>query len=116
MPNKGEPTRVFYLNKTEVEYILDRCAAIFVISEETAKKAGLNVYPYDKNKVRVITSDGKEVQDVPGYVKADVTLGEHRLKGVKMFQEGKKPMSHQKRRPSCTPKHQGPLSSHHEGK
>ena len=74
-----------YLNNTEVEYIPETGAAISVISEETAKKAGLNVYPYDKNKVRVITADGKEVQDVPGYVEADVTLGEHRLKDVKML-------------------------------
>ena len=85
MQNKGEPTRVLYLNNTEEEYIPDTGAAISVISEVTAKKTGLNFYPYDKNKVKVMTEDGKEVQDVPGYVEADVTLGELRLKGVKML-------------------------------
>ena len=85
IPNKDEHTRVLYLNNTEVEYIPDTGAAISVISEETAKRAGLNINPYDKNKVRVITADGKEVQDVPGYVETDVTLGEHRLKGVRML-------------------------------
>ena len=43
IPNKGEPARVLYLNNTEVEYIPDTGAAISVISEETAKKAGLNI-------------------------------------------------------------------------
>ena len=56
-----------------------------VISEETAKRAGLKVNPYDSTKVRVITADGKEVPDVPGYVEADVTLDNYRLKGVKMI-------------------------------
>ena len=68
-----------------MKYILDTGAAISVISEETVKRAGLNVYPSDKNKVRVMTADGKEVQDVPGYEEADITLGEHQLKGVKML-------------------------------
>ena len=85
IPEKGETTRVLFLNNTEVKYIPDTGAAILVISEETAKRAGLNVHPYDKNKVRVMTADGKEVQDVPGYVESDVTLGEHQLKGVKML-------------------------------
>ena len=35
--------------------------------------------------MRVITEDGKEVQDVPGYVETYVTLGEHELKGVRML-------------------------------
>ena len=35
--------------------------------------------------MRFITADGKEVQDVPGYVETDVTLGEHKLKGVRML-------------------------------
>ena len=84
MPNKGETTRVLYLNNTEVEYIPDTGAAISVISKETAKRAKLNVLQHDKNKVRVMTADDKEVQDVTGYVEADVTLGEHQLKGVRM--------------------------------
>ena len=64
---------MLYLNKTKEECIPDTGAAISVISEETAKKAGLNINPYDKNKVRVITADDKEIQGVPAYVEADVT-------------------------------------------
>ena len=29
-----------------------------VISEETAKRAGLKINPYDNSKIRVITADG----------------------------------------------------------
>ena len=35
--------------------------------------------------MRVITADGKKVQDVQGYVETDVTLGEHKLKGVRIL-------------------------------
>ena len=56
-----------------------------VISEETAKRAGLKVNPYDNSNIRVITADGKEVPDVQGYVEADVTLDNYRLKGVRMI-------------------------------
>ena len=57
LPHKDEPTIVLFLNNTEVENIPDTGAAIPVISEETAKRAGLNVNPSYKNKVRVITAD-----------------------------------------------------------
>jgi hypothetical protein len=83
--NKQEPTRSLYLNNTEVEYIPDTGAAMSVISEETARKVGLKINPYDKTKVRVITADGKEVQDVPGYVETDIRLNEHVVKNVKMI-------------------------------
>ena len=41
--------------------------------------------PYDSFKIRVITAVGKAVPDVPGYVEADVTLDNYRLKGIKMI-------------------------------
>ena len=56
-----------------------------VISEETAKRADLKLNPYDNSKIRFITAEGKEVPDVPGYVEADVTLDNYRLKGVKII-------------------------------
>ena len=68
MSCRYQPRRILYLNNTEVEYIPDTGAAMSVISEETAKRAGLKVNPYDTSKLRVITADGKEVPDVPGYV------------------------------------------------
>ena len=85
MSCRDQPQRTLYLNNTEVEYIPDTGAAMSVISEETAKRAGLKINPYDSSKVRVITADGTEVPDVPGYVEADVTLDNYRLKGVKMI-------------------------------
>ena len=83
---RDQPRRTLYPNNTEVEYTeVDTGAAMSVISEETAKRAGLKLSPYDNSKIRVISADGKEVPDVPGYVEADVTLDNHRLKGVKMI-------------------------------
>ena len=82
---RDQPLRTLFLNNTEVEYIPDTGAAMSVISEETAKRAGLKVNPYDRSKIRAITEDGKEVPDVPGYVEADVTLENNRLKGVKII-------------------------------
>ena len=48
IPSHNQTIRVLYLNNTEVEYIPDTGAAISVISEDTAKKAGLNINPYEK--------------------------------------------------------------------
>ena len=59
MSGRDQPRRTLYLNNTEVEYIPDTGAAMSVISEETAKRAGLKVNPYDSTKVRVITADGR---------------------------------------------------------
>ena len=88
MSCRDQPRRTLDLNKTEAEYIPDTGAAMTVISEETAKRADLKVNPYDNSKVRVITADGKEVPEVPGYVEADVTLDNYRPKGVKRFSNG----------------------------
>ena len=82
---QDQPRRTLYLTNTEVEYIPDTGAAMSVISEETAKRAGLKINPYDHSKIRVITADDKEVPDVPGYVETDVTLDDHKLKGVRMI-------------------------------
>ena len=56
-----------------------------VISEETEKRAGLKIKPYDNSKIRVITVGGKEVPDVAGFMEANVTLDNHKLKGVRMI-------------------------------
>ena len=82
---RDQPSRTLYLNNTEVEYISDTGAAMSVISEEAAKRAGLKINPYDNSKIRVTTAEGKEVTDEPGYVEADVTLDNQRLKGVRMI-------------------------------
>ena len=47
--------------------------------------AGLEIRPFNKAKVKVVTADGKEVKDMLGFVEADLILGNQKLEKVKML-------------------------------
>ena len=55
--------RQLKLNNVAVKYMPDTGASITVISDNVAKTIGAEVKPYDRNKIKVITADGKEVKD-----------------------------------------------------
>ena len=68
-----------------VNFIPDTGAAISVISEKVAKMAGLEIKPFNKAKVKVVTAEGNEVKDLLGFAEADVTLGNQKQEKVKML-------------------------------
>ena len=68
-----------------MKYIPDTGASISVISEEVAKTIGLEIKPYDSNKVKAIKADGKEVKDILGFAEVDVILGNKKMEKVKML-------------------------------
>ena len=77
--------RQLKLNNVAVKYMPDTGASITVISKNVAKSIGAEVKPFDPNKIKVITADGKEVKDILGFTEADVILGNKMLEKVKML-------------------------------
>ena len=85
VPSKNENQRKLKLNTVSVQYIPDIGAAISIISENVAKAVGADVKPYDGNKIKAITADGKEVRDILGFTEVDFILGNRNLERVKML-------------------------------
>ena len=83
VPSKSENQRKLKLNNISVQYIPDTGATISVISENVAKAIPAEVKPYDWTKIKAITADGKEVQDVSGFAEVEVFLGNQKLEKVK---------------------------------
>ena len=63
----------------------DTGASITVISEDVAKAIGAEIKPYDRNKIKAVTADGKEVKDILGFAEVDVILGNQKLEKVKIL-------------------------------
>ena len=55
-PSKTENHRKLKLNNVLINYIPDTGAAISVINEAVAKMAGLEIRPFNKAKVKVVTA------------------------------------------------------------
>ena len=79
MPNKGSKQRSLLLNNIAIKYMPDTGAAISVISEEVARILNIEIKPYDKSRIKAVTTDGKEVEDILGFAEVDVTLGNQTL-------------------------------------
>ena len=47
--------------------------------------AGLEIRPFNKAKVKVVTAEGNEVKDLLGFTEADVILGNQKQEKVKML-------------------------------
>ena len=47
--------------------------------------AGLEIRPFNIDKVKLVTADEKEVKDMLGYAEADIILGNQKLEKVKMI-------------------------------
>ena len=80
---KEHNERILKLNNVTVKYIPDTSASITVISEDEAKAIGAEIKPYDQNKIKVVTADGKEVKDLLGFAEVDIILGDQKLERVK---------------------------------
>ena len=63
------------LNNIAIQYMPDTGAAISVINEEVAKILNVKIKPYDKSRIKAVTADGNEVQNIKGFAETDVTLG-----------------------------------------
>ena len=85
MPNKGNKQRTVLLNNIAIQYIPDTGLAISVINEEVARVLNIEVKPYDKTRIKAVTADGKEVKDILGFAKEDVTIGNQTLEKVRML-------------------------------
>ena len=48
-----------------------------------ARAIGAEIKPYDQNKIKVVTADGKEVKDLLGFAEVDVILGNQKLEKMK---------------------------------
>ena len=84
MPNKRNKQRSLLLNKIAIKYILYTGAGISVISEEVARQLNLEIKPYDKTRIKSITADCKEVNDILGFAEVEVTAGTQTLEKVRM--------------------------------
>ena len=85
MPNKGSRQRLLLLNNIAIQYVPDTGAAMSVLSEEVARILNIKIKPYDKSRIKAVTADGKEVQDILGFAEVNVTLGNQTLEKVKML-------------------------------
>ena len=81
---KYDGQRTLKLNNVAVKNIPDSDASITVISEEVAKAIGAELTPYDRNKIKAVTADGKEIKDILGFAEVDLILGNQKLEKVKM--------------------------------
>ena len=80
LPHKPDIQRQLKLNNVSVNYIPDTGAAITVVSKAVAKMANLEIKPFNKAKVKVVTAEGNEVKDLLGFAEADVILGRRHSK------------------------------------
>ena len=85
VPCNPENQRKLKFNNVAVNYIPDTGAEISVISEAVANSADLEIRPFDKAKVKVVTAEGNEVKDLLGFTEADLMLGNQKKAKAKML-------------------------------
>ena len=84
MSSKGNKQKLLLLNNIAIQHMPNTGAAISVISEEVARILKLEIKPYDKSRIKAVTANGKEVQNILGFAEVDVTLGGQTLEKVRM--------------------------------
>ena len=62
----------------------DTGAAISVINEEVVKILNVEIKQYDKSRIKAVTADGNEVQNILWFAETYVTLGNQTLEKVRM--------------------------------